>query len=407
MKIDELLKDNTASLDYMERYINDGSPSGYTRKNTTSEFTNPFSNKKWFNLYCLYYPSSWSVVIGKLPSFLKKTSPIDNIIVHPDFNKRFEKTRLEKTVLRVVPTSSARTVRMLDYDYYLKLNYYGIIGRIKRNLTVNHALASYEVSDILYNVLGTSGFEKLSFFPETGGKVVLKNTEDINMGLVVRNQKPFGGNSSNIKYIIPFFSLFSNDLFDQNHIKILIQLIEYNKKEPKDYILNSIVFPIIKYYFLLISKEGLQPEWHAQNLLLGLDKDLQICSFIMRDLESIDIDESIRESSKKQVVKMNFFPYKHINKNQYNYKIKHSFMFDYKLCKYLLEPIILCVCSNYHLNYFELVNEIKNFVDKEKQVLPHDFFPSEWYSFRNQLVNQSISDRPYINNGLPIYRSSN
>lgn len=404
MKLEYIINNPEKALDYMERYVNDGSPSGFTMKYNTSEKTSPFGNREWFYLCSISYPSQWSINIGDLPPFLEKEFPRDSILVHPDYNQAFDKTQITQTTIRVTPTSSARTVRMLDDNYYLKLNYFGVLGRIYRNLTINHALASFEVSDILYNVLGKKNFEKLSFFPERSAKVVLKNKENINMGIVVRDSIPFGGNSNVIKYKIPMFSLFSKDRKSKDDTALLIQLINNLNAEPKEFVLKEIIYPIIKYYFQLIGTVGLQPEWHAQNLLLGLDERMNVCSFIMRDMESIDIDQNIRDKLGLKSC-LSCYPYKHINESQYNYTIKHSFMFDFKLCKYLIEPIIECISVYYKLDMDDLIAEVRNYVDMKIKELPYDFFPKCWYSFQPVIINQEINQRPYINNGKPIYRS--
>ncbi|MCM1118341.1 MAG: hypothetical protein NC543_03180 [bacterium] len=404
MKLEYIINNPENALDYMERYVNDGSPSGFSQKYTTSEQTSPFGNREWFFLYSINFPTQLSICIGDLPLFLRKKYPQDSILIHPDNIRMLDKSQITQTTVRVTPTSSARTVRLLEEKYYLKLNYFGILGRVNRNLSLNHALASFEISNILYNELGKKNFEKLSFLPESSAKVVLQNEQKINMGIVVRDCTPFGGNSTIIKYKIPIFSLFSKDRKNKDDTELLIQLINHHSSNPKDYILNEIVYPIIKYYFQLIGSLGLQPEWHAQNLLLGLDDKMNICSFIMRDMESIDIDQDIREKI-GLVPRLNCYPYKHINRNQYNYTIKHSFMFDFKLCKYLIEPIIKCISVYYKLDICNLIEEIRNFVDKEIKGLPPAFFPRCWYSFQPTIIDQEIDVRPYVNNGKPIYRS--
>ena len=54
-------------------------------------------------------------------------------------------------------------------------------------------------------------------------------------------------------------------------------------------------YPMIECYFNLIKNSGIQPEWHAQNLLVGFTKDFVPVKFIMRDLESMDKDLTFME----------------------------------------------------------------------------------------------------------------
>lgn len=406
MDINKLLDDPQGCLDYMERYINDGSPSGFTFINNTSLETNPLSDKQSFNLYRVYFPYEWGIKIGNFPECLNDSSEknMDSMLIHPDCVSHLTEYKLQETDIRVIPTSSSRTVRMVDYDYYLKLNYFGILGRIKRNLTNRHALASYEISEILNQLLTSKKYDKLCFLPESSAKLMFNSCKNIDAGIVVRDCKQVGRRAEMIKCKMPAFSLFSKDRKSPEDKPLLIQLIKMHGVDPVEYILQEIIYPIIKYYFNLIVDEGFESEWHAQNLLLGFDSRMKIQSFIMRDLESIDIDEEMRHKAGKKE-RLSSYRYKHLSKDQYNYRIKHSFMYDFKLCKYLIEPIIVCVCEEYNLDKSKVIEKVRSYADKKIETLPSDFFPEDWYSFDHVLIDQSRDERPYINNGHPIYRS--
>ncbi len=399
MKVEQLIINPSDSLIYMERYVNDGSPSGFTWKNQSSVYTSPRSDFPYFFLDEVKFDHV--IDIGAYP----KTVPFHKNIIylHPDMSTKYDKITgymPNKSNLMVSATSSSRTVKLLNYPGYIKLNYNGIIGRIDRSLNDTHAYMSVEMTDYLCNKLFSSIYKSLCFFAEPFSRFIRDG--NFNFGMVYRDERPIGLLANKIKIIIPMFSLFSKDIKQLNDDYLLIQLIEFAKSDPIEYILRNIIFPIIDNYFSLILYEGLQPEWHAQNLLLGLDENLSVVSIIMRDLESIDIDQTIRENLGDKL-SFSFFPYKHINSNQYNYSIKHSFMYDHKIGEYLFDPIIRCISKYYNINKTSIEKEIKTYSQKYTCRLPIGFFPDKksWYSFENVLIDRNAPVRPYkINYGI-------
>jgi len=203
------------------------------------------------------------------------------------------------------------------------------------------------------------------------------------------------------------FSLFSSDVYAPEDPPLICQLVCRSGKEPQEYVNSEIVLPVVRAYFATIRDLGLQPEWNAQNLLLGTTRECEAQAFVMRDLESVDKDLTLRTGA-KLTCSFESAPHKCIDKTQYNYKIKHSFMFDYKLCGYIIEPILKLVASVYGLPYETLVAPVRDEVDHCLQGLPADFFPEDgfWYAFESVLIDQSGPGRPYVKYANPAFRSS-
>lgn len=400
--------DKKDSLIYMERYVNEGSPSGFTKKNQTSHETCPFSDNEFFFLMTGNSDNAVLEEIGNFPHklFLECLGE-KSIFVHPDMvnSNLFNSIVLKKSNVRVSPTSSSRTVKLLDYPGYFKLSYNRVLGRIDRSLTFSHARASVELTNLLMRITSKNKYAKLAFFPESGARVLKLNNSEDSIGLVYRENDVAGLAAEYVKYIIPVFSLFSKDIHHMDDIPLLIQLIEMHNADAFDFVLNKIIFVIIDSYFSLLLEEGLQPEWHAQNLLIGLDRDKEPCCIIMRDLESIDIDYTLRKNNGNKD-KMSFFPYKYIDDKQYNYKIKHSFMYDFKIGEYIFEPLIKLLERYYGIEKSKIINAIQEYSYKYIKALPSDFFPSDncWYAFDNVVVDRSIDSRPYIKFINPKYR---
>lgn len=404
MLLNQIVNEPQKALLYLERYVNDGSPSGFTHINQTSHETSPASDRDFFflDLLCV---EDFVETIGILPEFFEEFGH-GIIFIHPDMNGMYKdkKFHTKKSSIRVCPMSSSRTVKFLDFPGYVKLNYNGIIGRIDRSLTDKHVYSSIEMTDFLKRALKKGIYHNLSFFPESGAKLYKSEKDDINIGMVYREEKAFGDKVNEIKYVLPMFSLFAHDIKASDDF-LLVQLIRESGKNPEEYVLNDLIFNIIDNYFKLLLNEGIQPEWHAQNLLLGIDNHHSVVSLIMRDLESIDIDQTLQESIGNST---NFksYPYKYLNSSQYNYQIKHSFMYDFKIGEYVFDPIIKCVTDYFKLTQDAIEKKIKEYSKQYIEKLPKDFFPenNSWYSFDKVVIDRSISKRPYIKNERVKYR---
>lgn len=141
------------ALAYAERYINDGSPSGFTERFRTSVRTDPFGPDPYFYLYSLRPPG------GLLEDYGTGTNvPTGHFFIHPDMCSHQELSGFKPTVWSdhaVVPTSSARTVQILTpaEGDYIKLHYDGVIGRVNRRLPRRKAINGPEMSSMLLTAL--------------------------------------------------------------------------------------------------------------------------------------------------------------------------------------------------------------------------------------------------------------
>lgn len=401
MRIENVFAEPEKSLQYMERLVNDGSPSHFSFKFITSQETSPLFVSQ-FNMCVVKDFDDKFMSYGDLST--------DNcfdgnryIYIHPDWGYFVDGINIQKIDKVVYPTSSSRTVRMLNPDIYVKMAYPGILGRITRELRTEHIYSSIDITSILNLLIQRNDApSSLSFFPEKGGRVYKSKYGEI--GYVIRETKPAGKNTHRIQAIIPAFSLFSEDRGLQNSSPLIIQILN-SKNSPKDYLLNELIYPIIDVYFFCVFSGGIQPEMHSQNFMVGIDSQFQISSIILRDLESMDKDISIMQKNKLNINLLSF-PFKCISDNQYNYKIKHSFMFDHKLGEYFFDPLIRCVNQYGLVMEGEIEKAIKTYVRETQRQNLIDFFPDDglWYKFENILIDRSVSTRPYISDSNIKYR---
>ena len=122
----------TESLIYFDRYVNDGSPSGFTEINRTSPMTDPFGMNKDFHLSMIESQEKNFKIYGSLVPDI----PLESyqFYIHPDMVNHSDLKGcriIKQETFSVAPTSSCRTVKILSYDNgdYIKLHYDGIIGR--------------------------------------------------------------------------------------------------------------------------------------------------------------------------------------------------------------------------------------------------------------------------------------
>lgn len=399
------LTESTEDFLYMERYVNIGSPSGFTNLNTTSSETCPQGDCTSFYLCSIEVPDSIQIrEYGDQPDFLTKWQ----MLVHPDLisDKIFDIcTKIEHMALCVAPTSSARTVKILDSnDWFLKLNYRGLIGRIDRQLSEVHAISAIEVSKAVTSAIDDQHLPNFfGILRDIYGRVLAlpNGGSEYQWGLVAREPIPYGLDDR-VSILVPAFSLFSPDNKNPKDPTILIQLIESQDKNPEDFLFEEIISPLYESYFSLLLHLGLQIEAHAQNILFALDKEKKLIGVVVRDAESIDKDFSLME----EIGIDNPFSdiaYKKLVREDYNYQIMHSFMFDFKMGEYLTKPIIQHAAKRYLFDKDLLVERIKYHNAKFIDQLPRDFFPDNWYSYKN-IVHDRTSRRPYISHRLPRYR---
>lgn len=393
---------------HMERYVNNGSPSGFSEKYTTSLQTRATGPNEHFYLCSIEVPSEITIHnFGSQPRFFENWE----MLVHPDMidEPLFSKClNVNKQAAMVAPTASSRTVIMLDTEgWFLKLNYKGLIGRFERQIGRKQALSAIEVSRVISRAIENKTLPKSFYFMREVFSRVLSLPDDASFyewGIVLREPGPFPANDQ-IEVLIPAFSLFSEDARSPSDPPILVQLIQNQTKRAADFLFEDVISPIYEAYFGLLLRCGLQLEGHAQNCLFAVDKDFKMLGFVAKDSESIDKDLSLINELKLEI-EFDSLDWKCLSEDQYNYQIMHSFMFDFKLGEYLITPIIKSAAQHFSLDKRKLISRIRSFNDVFIRDLPSDFFPPDgkWYSYAN-IVHDRTKKRPYLAKANPKYRS--
>jgi hypothetical protein len=433
MLLETIIESPTDSYIKAERYINDGSPSGFSVLHTTSEQTCPKSAIKYFPMKCIIF--SEDIQMEDIGNGKKQYINNNCMYVHPDMQGEFltansDKLNIDNELL-VAPTASGRTVFVPDKQIFIKLTYLGYLGRIVRHMNRNMITSACEVTKQLINASEAGKLNKaFSILREDYGRIayipkqLIKNDKiDLPVnnkgfyewGVLFREFKPFPY-ADDEEYLIPFFSLFSYEYDPTTNLQVapqdkplLIQLYEKQEMSIDEFLLKDILFPVFSSYFDSLIHAGIELEAHAQNLLLTINKDYKVKRIVCRDFES----------AARDIPLMDYFGIKHSNLNSYKcnyihnemayniypqYYINHSFMFDYKLGEYLVTPILDLAYKYEKFNYNSLVYEIKKFTNSYISILPKGYFPKEWCHYANINWEFEKKKREYIWSENPKYR---
>lgn len=415
-KIFDNLKD---SFIYMERFVNNGSPSGWTKKKSTSPETNPFTGKKEFPLGEIDDSRLDSLVIGEPNDIFNNRN-----FCHPDSIAFMspvvmsEKITAKQSNVIVQPTSGGRTMFLCDDHYtgFIKLTYdVARIGRVDRQLKFEHCMSSYEVSNTMKRAIDEGKYEKtFSVLLERTGKVTyipIDNENYYEWGTMLREIKPYPYVKEE-RQIVPGFSLFGTDFYNEETQKddlLINQFIALSKKNPKDYLM-SVALMTVDSWFQSVINCGFLLELHGQNCYYEINKNYEITRIVIKDMDSVDKDMTLQKKLGLNSV-WKSFPYECFYEDEpenhpWYYKIRPSYMYDFKLGTYLLLPIIDAVCSHCNLEKQQIITEIKEYVrNKYLEKLPIGFFPEDgtWYDCDNS-ERKPGTRRTYYAHDNPLFR---
>jgi hypothetical protein len=410
MKLDQVLDDPLGALVYLERYVNLGSPSGFSASHSVSEHTSPLGAPTAFHLEQIELNADHVLHLGD-QGLLDRYLPPGGMLLHPDVASRVRhRARITQfDGFTVSPTSSGRTVHALTKPaFHLKMHYDAVIGRMHRALTAREASYALYISRVICQGV-RSGTLPSSFgiLPEFGARVSGPGAPSglPEIGLVIRDLEavcPTGAPFA----LVPAFALFSPDVNTPSDDTLLVQLARRSTLPPSEFLLTRLLFPLVDSYFSLLIRTGLQGEFHAQNVLVGLDPDGGVAQVVLRDMESVDTDESLRDELGLECERPSS-DLKVISRSQPNYQTKHSFMFDFKLGEYLARPLVDTLAKAGAVDSVEICGAVRDHVRNYLGSLPSDFFPNgHWYSFDKVPIDRSTPARPYIRNEDPEFRPS-
>ena len=389
MKAINIFRNLLDSYIYMERYVNDGSPSGFTKIHTTSYNTNPFTGLNSFFLLEFEDEDCNSYVEGEYnPLFSAGVN-----YAHPDSIESQilleTKRGIRESRILVAPTASSRTMLILNEGIkgFLKLTYdVSKIGRCTRDISGIAGTASLEnskrIKKCIDDGLMPSDFAVLL---ETSFKCSKLEAVGVSFewGTIFRDYEPYPKHNG-ILQVIPAFSLFSKDKYNPEDESLINQFIELSGQNPGDYLWNVLKMTIDAHWNLVL-KASLRPEMHAQNCMYELNQDYQLCRIIIKDMEDVDRDLVVARFT-GNTYEWQTYPYKCYDETTKDFKYQASYMYDFKMGEYLLSPIIETVSKKFGLDSKFFEKKIQEYVRQTYlPYLPTGYFSSNnsWYYCKN------------------------
>lgn len=403
---------------YMERYVNNGSPSGWTKLRSTSLETSPFTGKNKFPLLQFNDIDVNVIEIGE------HNNIFDNNVnfAHPDsycseILQNSKRTLINSNVI-VSPTSGGRTmyVRSENYSGFIKLTYdVNRIGRVDRQLKYEHCMSSYEVSSSLKKAIDDGKFKKtFSILLEKSAKVsrLVFNSKVYDWGTILRECTPYPYITNEKRCLVPGFSMFGTDFYSNvtEEDELLInQFIEMSGINPTEYLCNVIKITVDAWFEVLLNCAFIL-ELHGQNCYYEINENYQVVRIVIKDMDSVDKDLSLaRKLGLNDQWKS--FPFECFYEDKpenypWYYKIRPSYMYDFKLGTYLLEPMIQAVYKRYRIDTNIVYNTIKKYVrDNYWNKIPLGYFPLDgsWYDCDNS-ERKPGERRKYYQHNNPKFR---
>lgn len=405
MNILDIANAPVQALDYMDRLINDGPPSKMFFANNVSLQYNPLLVDQ-VNVDIVSFFDTPPKKYGEEPEIISKTLGENGLFIHPDFHARAGAILGEdcfKISCEGVPTSSSRTIRLPQLQCYIKLHYPATLGRVSKALSRQDILNSIDVTNALYHAIRRGVVSPLlGFFPEVSGRGA--TIGDSEFTFTVRKSCAEAQRAEYIKYIVPAFSLYGKDYKKPHDPTLLAQLISNRIGVGCAYV-EKLLIPVVDCYLSLLFLEGLQHEMHSQNFLLGFDGKWELQAIILRDLESIQKDLTIRSDNRIKE-RIESYPSRCLWRGQENYEVKHSFMYDHKLFEFFIKPLVEKTEKNNIERCTEVYREIQGFVRNKYSAQINEYFPKDgmWYKFDDVIVAQGIKRRLFLQCPHPAIR---
>jgi hypothetical protein len=396
-----MLTDLTAthqSFMYLERYVNEGSPSGFTALNTPGEGFRPSDPVEHFSLPIFQCAPLGGINVGT------PCLAVGELPVHPEMQDAFIRVSGQRPHRHVTaaPTSSGRTLAITadSMCFYVKVAYQRLLGRVTRRMTRSHVLSSIEVSALYESAIEAQVLPpSLHIYRERSGLYFPDASLLCDWGYVERDLTPYPHRAC---IQVPAFALLagarqgSSPLFNE-----LLSAVPSLCTASGAF--TGLVQPILDAYFSSVTTLGLQPEAHAQNVVFLLDESYSPVGIALRDMESVDKDLPLLEAC-NYADRFTPTDYKFLSKSAYNYQIMHSFMFDFKLGQYLLAPLVDAWAVHTQSPPALLEALIRPYARSKIAALPPDFFPEGvWYDYE-PVVHEGTPTRTYTLHHSPRFR---
>jgi len=351
---------------YAERYVN-----RYKRTvvNKTSERYQPKTGESQFILPYIELPLTDVKLLLSKPKkeIYKKIISKDKVkfFVHPDMINELDWVKNNSLILDkfVQPTASTRTLLVKNQEFFIKLHLNkrisSYIRRLRENSVAHSILISSEIEKNLTTCPKTFGY-----LPESIG-VSYKD-----VGMIIREKTP-RPKIKEKRNLVPLFSIYSKDIRNKDHKPLFVQIVKQKNADPLDFFIERIVRPLFINMSFFINNYGILLECHGQNVLVEIDRDLEITRLIHRDFQSIYLDKELR---KKNGLKTNFK--KHIMGEECPKEVSYSLVYDQYLGKHVLDKFVNLLNREFGIPKASIIIEIRKLFE---QYFDRSLFPENYY----------------------------
>jgi hypothetical protein len=325
------------SLIYADRYRNEGTRtySKHADYTEAQEKYRPNSRHTRFDLAVFEVPRDQMCIYTANPPIELATTYLatEKILfcIHPQLLEENQEDLYVKQTLSigtlqngiaVSPSSSTRTLYVIDDEipHAIKVHFPFRISRYGRKMRDEVLEQTINISMELERGIRHLD-DRFAFLREVIG-VAHRNLQPDsprgeNWGYLVRDMKPFPMVEDE-RNLIPGFSLYGKDFFDPGETPLLFDLI--GDRDPQEFVLENIMFPIIRHWVECFLNFGYLLEPHGQNVLFEIGKDREIERIVHRDL-ALGID--IRRRREIHLPDGNLNEYNRMESNEF-----HSITYD-------------------------------------------------------------------------------
>lgn len=377
-------------LYYLERYRNKGTRT-YSNQSSYTEAADsyrPDSDSEQFALKVLKLPKEMvNIYLANPPQALKDIYIGEqevNFCVHPQLlesssSEPFLTNYLPLTkqfdTLTVIPSSSTRTLFVIGHkpEHAVKVHFPFKVSRYTRKMRDEVVEQAINVSSELENNIDKMS-DDFSFLREVIGISFKEerrspNERGENWGFVIRDMRPFPQVQAP-RSLIPGFALYGEDYYNKDSTPLLYDLI--GSEDPKTFVLDNIMLPIIRHWAECFRHFGYLMEPHGQNVLIEVDKANLITRIVHRDL-SVGIDMRRRRDIGLSDKGLN-------NYNRMEESAFHSIAYDRFMGNHFFNRLVECCIAGYpHLSKEDFTRPCQREFARR---LPEyrDYFPENiWY----------------------------
>lgn len=415
MLLSNLSVDPLAAWLHLERYVNRGSPSGFTAKYRPPGDYDPWGRRKAFDLP--FYPVAKAEVTTRgrwPPGLTSQAYGTTSMPLHPMTvaDRAVADALRESTsgkapdLVQASPTASGRTLWLHGTTplVHLKLHYPGILGRVRRELSFFKAIAGYELSsEITQELERPSRAVSIAVLPEIAVRSWDCASLSSGIAALVRDARPFP-HSEDSRTCVPAFALWAPDRFAPEDPLLLLQLLGADDK-PQEKLLEEFLFPIVDSYFYMVFGLGIMPELNAQNLLFELSPEGEVQRIVLRDLSRCEkLLHVRRDLGLRTQFESGDYKCVDLDEDEAFAQVRHSFSFDFKLSGYVLAEIVDAAAAGGIVEAAPIDAKLREYVDEGLRGKEHFFPPGgAWYGHDRILLER---ERPYVEMAAPPrYRS--